>query len=128
MRKVLVAAAITALMVGSVLLFTFWEGQPPPFSCGELQRRAENCGPQVLSMAAEEIRKRASTDPRDDSAEQIKMFKMRAEKKLRNKETEKQCIRFSAASGAEYERRMTQMKTCYAQPGCEAFAKCQLGL
>ena len=92
-----------------------------PFSCDRLQVRAETCQPEALTQI------RQALAARKDRDHQFEMFRYRLNKKLRDKRIEKQCEKFGAAKGPEYERRLAAMKTCYAKADCAEFVRCLLG-
>lgn len=98
------------------------------FSCQRLQARTESCAGQTLVRAKQGIATRARGDKENRSQLQFKMFEYRFRKKLRDQLTRRQCEKFSAASSAEYQRKLARMKRCYAARDCDEFAKCTLGL
>ncbi|PIE05427.1 MAG: hypothetical protein CSA75_04815 [Sorangium cellulosum] len=91
-----------------------------PFSCEALQKRAETCELQTLAQL------KAGMKTRKDAEQQYEMMAFRLKKKLRAKKTQSQCEKFREKKG--YEQNLKNMKTCYAKLGCDAFAKCILGL
>lgn len=98
------------------------------FSCQRLQARTESCAKQTLTRAKRGIVALARRDAINRSQQQFKMFEYRFRKKLRGQLTRKQCEKFSAAGGSEYQRKLAKLKTCYAARDCDDFAKCTLGL
>jgi hypothetical protein len=121
------ALAVALLAVG--LSACSKSGRPEQsFSCQRLQARAESCARQTLARVKQGIVARARRDTLNRSQRQFKMFEYRFRKKLRSQLTRKQCEKFSAAEGSEYQRKLAEMKTCYAARDCDDFAKCTLGL
>jgi hypothetical protein len=90
------------------------------FSCEALQKRAEACESVTLAQV------KAGMANRSDAELQFKMFESRFKKKLAEGGTRSQCEKFE--SGSEDRARLESMKGCYAQQGCDAFAKCMLAL
>jgi len=102
----------------------------PPFSCDRYQKRMERCEPSLVAAA----RRRFDADVKtgnlaaDEAAAQVKVLQWRIRKRIRYKNSLRECRKLQNLQTPHHRKRFTTLKYCLGRSGCQAFGQCMLAL
>jgi hypothetical protein len=102
------------------------KARPEPFSCEQLQQRAEACEEQTVALLRQRFVALQSDASHEVTEQQFKMLESRFRERIHEKGAQKQCEKLQTWQEDAGAARLDRMKHCAAASGCDAFAACIL--
>lgn len=101
-----------------------------PFSCDRYQKRMERCENYVVAAAKRRFESDVKTGnlEADEAAARVNVLQWRIRKRVRYKNSLRQCRKLQNLQTPQHRKRFTTMKYCLGRSGCRAFGQCVLAL
>jgi hypothetical protein len=99
-----------------------------PFDCEALQKRAERCEGEILEIVRRgyEVEKVTAGATSMDAEQGFRMFKIRFQRKLRQRNIERECRELAHPRDQAQHKRASALRFCYSRPTCKSFGECLL--
>ena len=101
-----------------------------PFSCDRYQKRMERCENYIVAAAKRRFESDVKTGnlEADEAAARVKVLQWRIRKRIRYKNSLRQCRKLQNLQTPHHRKRFTTMKYCLGRSSCKAFGRCMLAL